>query len=391
MDFDTSLIVFKENLINKLENCNRVFVAPHSNMDFDAVGAAVAMCELARAYGKEAYIVTNDDELTLEQNLKSMYDKLKINYSFINEEQLVQIRRIKDNSDILVVVDACRTYRVPAVELEIPNFNNVFVVDHHEKGECLIETENAIIRDDVSSACEIMYQLLKACGLKIERQLAHYLMAGIYLDTQQFDLDKFTDDVSMIVTELLKLGASRAELKRLFTITNFENDRKQQRLVSDLIDNTIFEMYNINIAITMNTKETNTLYTSEILAQTADSLLQYAVDAVFVIGFVDRAELGVGHEDVIAIKARSKHHKKEINDEENTIENKHVHSVSVDVNSIMTRLGGGGSKTSAATLIKTSDINAVKEALYLALTPGFLVPNEEEVKKIYQLLPSDIL
>ena len=91
---------------------------------------------------------------------------------------------------------------------------------------------------------------------------------------------------------------------------------------------------NDNIVISKGSKDE--IYRKEDLAKVADSLLQFnEIETSFVIGLIDKDEIG--------ISARS--------------------TGLTNVGKIMEKLGGGGSKTEAATRIATNDIDEVEKKL----------------------------
>ena len=154
-------------------------------------------------------------------------------------------------------------------------------------------------------------------------------------------------------------------------------DRRLQKLVDTLIDCTKFSTYNISIS--MNEVEPNTIYNSDHLAKAADYFLQYNIDAAFVIGFIDRAELGEGHKNLVAIKARSKSKK-----------NNTGVTTQIDVSEIMRIFDGGGDYNRAACIIETDNILGVRDAINYIMRPGISTEQmEAEKKKILTLDTED--
>ena len=186
----------------------------------------------------------------------------------------------------------------------LPTFDKIIVIDHHKADDKTISTPNILIDTNVSSASEIVFYILEHNDIKIEPHLAHCLLAGIYLDTNRL-LKKNSPEIAMACAKLMSLGADFNEVNRLFMIENFDMDRIQTSMINKLLDESVFKRY--DIAISFNTEAPETLYVDDsILARAADQLLQYEnVAASFVLGFIDREELGLGHKDKIAIKGRS--------------------------------------------------------------------------------------
>lgn len=364
MTFEDKINLLKTTLTTELSNSDRVFIVPHVRMDFDAIASATALYEICNEFGKETYIVTDDKEDVMETSLKIMFNDLKKTYSFITTSQLGQLR---SENELLILTDTNKTNLIPITNPE--TFKNIIIVDHHKTDDKTVVTDKTLIAPNISSASEIVFNLIKKFNITIDEHLAQRLLAGIYLDTNRLSRN-FEKSTSRAVTELLELGADSDEVNNLFLIANFESDRIQQNLINKLIDNTKFSMY--NIAITMNDVEPNTLYESDHLAKAADYLLQYPLDAAFVIGFVDKKELGEGHQDIISVKARSKNKKE----------------MTIDVSEVMRIFGGGGDENRAACLIYTDNIEGVKEAINYIMKPGAtLVNTTESSNKVLQFMP----
>lgn len=360
MNFEDNINLLKNILTTELCNSSRVFIIPHIRIDFDALASATALYEICNAFDKEAYIVTNDEEHTMAASLKTMFKELKNNYNFINTKQLDSLRC---DTELLILTDTNTANLIPITNSK--PFKNIIIVDHHKTDNNTLVTDKALIEPEISSASEIVFNLIKKFNITIDKSLAQRLLAGIYLDTNRLSRN-LKQSTASTVTQLLALGADSDEASNLFLISNFQKDRIQQKLINELIDSTKFSD---NIAIAMNDVEPYTIYKQDHLATAVDYLLQYLVDAAFVIGFTDRKELGKGHKDVVSVKARSKN----------------KNGMSIDVSEIMRLLGGGGDENRAACEIYTDNLEGVKDAIKYIMKTG--TTNLNQTEKILQLIP----
>ncbi len=340
--FDKRIKELKKTILGMLNKCGKVFIIPHKNMDFDALASAIAFADICNFFGIEYFIVTNDNPEEMKPSLGEVYNSLTDEYDFIDSDSFKGIRK---QNDLLVVVDSNATNLIPIQNINSLD-NDILIIDHHKTDDRLIKTNNLFINLEVSSASEIMFYLLKEIGIYISKETAQLLLAGIYLDTNGL---YFASNPSSFntVTKLLQYGANLQDVQSLFTISNFEDDRKYKRIINDLIDCTKF-YHDADLrgcAITFNTNNTNTVYTHEQLSVACNSLLQYPIDSAFVIGFIDKKDLGSDHEDKIAIKARSK-----------------MGSL-IDVSEIMQLFGGGGDENRAACEIPGKKISCLKDIL----------------------------
>lgn len=360
MNFEDKISLLRRVLTEQLGICEKVYIMPHKNMDFDAMASSAALYQICNSFKNETYIISDDNPADMEASSSIMYKELRRRCNFINTDTLEKIRTKKD--ELLILVDTNKINLIPINNTD--TYDNIIIIDHHKTSENTVKTDNLFIDLDISSASEMAFNLIKKFNVNIDEYLAHCLLAGIYLDTNRLSRN-FKSSTSRAVTELMELGANSDDVNNLFVIANFDSDRIQKKLINRLIDSTKFSMY--NIAITMNEEDIDTVYSHESLSTAADYLLRYSIDAAFVIGFVDKKELGIGHEDIIAVKARSKN-KKDIN-------NKQIDSA-IDVSEIMRVFNGGGDNNRAACLIYSSDIYGVKEAINYLMTPGVTLVND---------------
>ena len=357
------LLELRDDLVNYFSVVDNVYIVPHKNMDFDAIGAAAAMAELALQNNKQTFIITDDSEELMEVNLKKIYNKLKLRYNFITTCEL-GIHRIDKDRELVMIVDVNRSFLIPIHDM-LPTFSNIVILDHHKTDKYTVDASSSFIESDMSSACEIAYNVLKKFKIKPDAELAMCLYAGIYLDTRR--LGRLNEYICLTVAQLLRLGASHEETKKLFVKTDFSLDREEKRLINDLLDNTIIT--NKKFAVSLNNLAHNLLYTREVLSKTADELIEnYDVEASFVMGFIDRKELGEGHNNIVHISSRSS---------------------SFDVSVIMRMMGGGGRCDAAAADFIVNDIRRIKNIL-LRILEQYSNSNEatqEEMKKLVLLPP----
>lgn len=360
--FDSFIEDLKSKLLAKLNTCNKVYIFPHINIDFDAAASAAAMSDLCDYFGIESYIVSDDDPNTMKPSLSELYYNLDNKYNMVNSDTFKELYK---NNDLIVIVDTSVKNLLPIKNMD--EYPNKLIIDHHNPDNKTINCDCLFIDTESSSVSEILFYLLKNMDIYISTDTAQLLLAGIYLDTNGLRYMEDPDGFDTIA-KLLRYGASVQDVRNLFTISNFEDDRKQERIINDLIDCTKFYQCGAyNFAITVNTNNPNMVYTDKHLAIATDKLLKYTADAAFVMGYTDKECLGEGHENVVQIKARTGYN--------NT----------VDVSDFMNLFNGGGSQNRAACTIKgANDIMKIKEMLKYILKTGSKDVDKEYIKqKIY--------
>ncbi|MBO4331043.1 MAG: DHH family phosphoesterase [Oscillospiraceae bacterium] len=294
-----------------IDDASKLMIMGHKLSDMDSIGAAAAVCCIARKMKKPAYIVANQDSSAA----KPMIDKLRRlpEYAevFINEGEAMSAL---DGKTLLVVVDTNRPEQVES-ELLLESCSKIAVIDHHRRAADYIDNAALNFHEPyASSACELATELLQYLTdvsdiLKTE---AEAILAGIVLDTKRFTM-RTGSRTFEAAAFLRRAGSDTAEVKKLF-----QSDMKSARSKYSIIKNVV--MYREGMAIAAGDGRMDRV----IAAQAADELLDIdGVEASFVV-------CSDGDETVIS--ARS------IGD--------------VNVQFILEKLGGGGNKSAAGAQIK---------------------------------------
>ncbi|WP_029512836.1 GGDEF domain-containing protein [Mycoplasmopsis iners] len=169
----------------KSSDVEQVIIYGHSNADLDAIGSALGLVALAKAFKKPAYICTNTQDDTTKRIIKNYYEDSTV---FIKSKQA---EKLSNQKTLVVFVDNSHPTRT-----DNPNAlknilqKNVFVIDHHRLGLAIdfAPKANRIIDPSVSSASEIVTEILMFIekDINVDWKTAQMLLNGIYLDTLQF-------------------------------------------------------------------------------------------------------------------------------------------------------------------------------------------------------------
>ena len=320
---------FKIELEQKIKENDNIFIIPHLEADFDAIASAIGLALIAKKFEKPCYIILADNPTKIDASIKLIIDEYKENVDFVNMEKYHQL---KSDKDLLIATDVNKKYLI-GCEKNIDDFNDIVVIDHHKKDENSINANVEMIMEDVSSVSEIIPDLLCMFGIRYDKYVATYLLAGIYLDTDK--LRKNTNPKTLKI--VARLMEKEGDLNRVNEF--FEEDFISDRKVQSLINKANFFTYTIILAI----EDEDIRYTKEELAKVADYLLKFKADATIAAGFID--------DDLISISARSKG--------------------KIDVSEIMKQLNGGGSNMNAAARVNDSTIEGVNKKLLKAIKPDF--------------------
>ena len=303
----------KKILDAKITNASSIFITPHINADYDALASSIAMSIIIKKLGKDSYFIMNDDILKMDWGMKTIFEETK---AILKPISPALSQQLMDKNSLLIAMDMNGSH-LTACKPFLAKFSQIIVIDHHNVDENTIISAEKYIDTTVSSTAEILTNLCQLYKIKITPQMADYLLAGIYLDT-----NKFTQNVSCktmeTVVQLMKNGGNMAQVNRYF-----EEDYLTDRKVLSLVLITQFITYNpYTIALAIDNSDI--IYTKGELARVADYLLKYRdIEVTLAAGKIS--------DDIMAISARSKG--------------------KVDVSKLMHEMGGGGNNFSAAACI----------------------------------------
>ncbi len=270
---------FKSIMTEKIEECNQVFLIAHEKPDFDAIASLGSIALICKKLKKAPYIIINDNFDDLSEEINEMIDKIKEKFIVISVDDY---EKNKTDNDLLITVDVNKDFKT-ALHGKYKQFKNILIIDHHSEDENTIKTKNKLIELNVSSCSEISHYLLNQYKVT-SKDTSYYtfLLAGIYLDTNKLNKNKFPSTLDA-VSDLISKGADQSKVDDYFAL-DFESDRRVQYLV----DKTIPITTTILISV-CNDGE----YTKEEIAKAADYALNYKCDATIIAAKMKDGGYGV--------------------------------------------------------------------------------------------------
>lgn len=254
-----------------IDQSSEVIIMGHDTPDMDSFGAALGIYRGCRLRNKNAYILLNRVNNSIDKVVDKINKIKEYQGLFINNETAIQ--KLQRNP-LLVVVDVNRKSFVEFPEL-LERVTNIVVIDHHRKSVDFIDNATiSYVETYASSTCELVTEILQYMNekTKLHELEAQSLMAGIYLDTKNFT---FKTGVRTFEAAgfLRRMGADLIEVKKLFT-DDLETYRERTAIVSNA------EIQN-GIAIATHSGD---MKNSLIVPQAADELLKIdGVEASFVL------------------------------------------------------------------------------------------------------------
>jgi len=307
-----------------IDQAPSVFIMGHENADMDALGAAFGIYTIAKNRGKEAFIVLNKANPTIENLIRKIEKTGEYEGLFINSGESLDM---VDKKTLIVVVDAHKPSFTECPEL-LKRSSQVVVIDHHRKGADFIHDAVLNYQETyASSTCEMVTEVLQYVeeNIKLKPIEAEALYAGIVLDTKNFTF-KTGVRTFEAASYLKKQGVDTVAVKQLF-----QNDLETYTIISDVVKNVEMIFPNIAMSICPLGLKNPQL----IAAKSADQLLSLSgIDAAFVLCSVN---------DEIYISGRS------------------MGDINVQV--ILEKLGGGGHLSIAGAQLTGMPIQEAKNKL----------------------------
>lgn len=314
-----------QNIIKNYEN---IIIMTHKNPDLDGFASTLCMQQILNKLNISSYIYIGESKIDSSiEKTKEEIENNHLPYTFIKNKDIKDLQ-----NKLLIILDVNKQEMLenPTV---LEQIQDCIIIDHHIQGQDYIQnTLLTYIDTKASSVAEIMVELLIENNLEIDKYLATFLLAGMDVDTNSFNI-KTTEKTFLAASYLMKNQASNV-MKLELLKENKENYIKKQFFIRKS------HMLTDNIALC--TLDDN-IYENKFLATISDDLLQFDnVEGSFTIGRIAK--------NVIGISGRS-------------IGN-------INVETILSKLGGGGHKTNAATQLENTTIQEAKEKLSQIIQGG---------------------
>lgn len=194
---------------------DQVIVMGHKIADADSLGACMGIYRAAKALGKRAHIVMNENT----SSIRPLYDEILESSSyekdiFLTSEQALD--QFNENT-MVVVVDTNKPQMTECPEL-LRRSKLIAVLDHHRQSSSGIE--NAVlsyIEPYSSSTCEMVAEVLQYIveDIRVPSVEADCLYAGIMIDTRNF-MNRTGVRTFEAATFLRRCGADITRVRKMF-------------------------------------------------------------------------------------------------------------------------------------------------------------------------------
>jgi phosphoesterase RecJ-like protein len=181
-------------VVELIENKSTFGITTHIKPDGDGVGSSLGLCWLLRSLGKSAEVIVHGDVPPAYKSLPGA-------------DEIRDVKAIDSQYDAIFVIECSDLSRPGIAGLDSEFTVNI---DHHATSEHF-GTINWI--DSTASAVgEMIYNLCKAIGGRVTKEIAECVYMALVTDTGSFHFSNTTDRTLKVASELIKAGVKPAAI-----------------------------------------------------------------------------------------------------------------------------------------------------------------------------------
>lgn len=188
------VLLVLSQVVELIEKKKAFAITTHVKPDGDGLGSSLGLCWLLKSLGKTADVIVRGE-------VPPAYHKLP------GVDLIRDVEYLNGSYDAVFLIE-CSDLERPGIS----GLNEAFTVniDHHSTGD-QFGTINWI--DPTASAVgEMIYNLCKAIGGRITKEIADCVYMALVTDTGSFHYSNTTDRTLKVASELIKAGAKPAEI-----------------------------------------------------------------------------------------------------------------------------------------------------------------------------------
>jgi len=188
-----------DKAIEVMKKGKRFLVVSHVSPEGDAVGSLLGVALALRSIGKEAIAYLEDPVPEL--------------FAFLpGADTVVHDLDGAGSFDATFAVDCGQKERLGKGFVELEEPGTIVNIDHHATNDSFGDVN--VIVPDASAAGELVYDLVKAAGIKITKDIAVNLYVAIHTDTGSFRYSSATAESFIKAGDLVRHGAEPWDIAR---------------------------------------------------------------------------------------------------------------------------------------------------------------------------------
>ncbi|PYX49799.1 MAG: bifunctional oligoribonuclease/PAP phosphatase NrnA [Acidobacteria bacterium] len=223
-----------EDVLRQIERRDSFVLTSHARPDGDAIGSALACCQVLRAMGKQADVVLHD-------SVPRIYRPLPF------ADQVVQANRLNGSYEAAIILECDSLLRTRLEGLEDRFLINI---DHHASGRPFADV-NWIDPHAVATA-EMVFRLGREAGVPLSPEIATCLYTALMTDTGSFMFQGTNEHTFALARELTLAGADPSHCARNIY---FAHSGAKMRLLGEALRNLNQEGHLVWIWVTQEQME----------------------------------------------------------------------------------------------------------------------------------------
>ena len=204
------------DVLRQIEQRDRFVLTSHARPDGDAIGSALACCQILRAMGKQADVVLHD-------GVPRVYRTLPF------ADQVQQADRVAGSYEAAIILecDSIRRTRLEGLEDRF-----LISIDHHVSGRPFANV-NWIDPHAVATG-EMVFRLAREAGTPFSPEIATCLYTALMTDTGSFMFQGTNEHTFALARELVLAGADPSHCARSIY---FAHSVAKMRLLGEALRN----------------------------------------------------------------------------------------------------------------------------------------------------------
>jgi phosphoesterase RecJ-like protein len=186
-------------IIQTIKAAHRILVTSHTDPDGDAVGSLLAMGLALERLGKRTTFFNESPIPAVYQFLPAV-DRIE--------------RRLQptDDYDATVVLDCGDLPRIGTAWRSVSRLASIINIDHHVSNTGF--GSHRLIDGQACATTEIVYRLIQALGIPLDKAMATCIYTGILTDTGSFRFSNTNAAAFAISREMMEFGVDPYEVAR---------------------------------------------------------------------------------------------------------------------------------------------------------------------------------
>jgi bifunctional oligoribonuclease and PAP phosphatase NrnA len=185
-----------DDVLNEIARRDTFILTSHARPDGDAVGSALACCQILRSMGKQATVVLSD-------GVPAIYGPLPFT------ETVLRDTADAPEAEAAIILECDSVARTRLTGLEQHYLINI---DHHATARPFANVN--WIDPNACATAEMIFRLAREAGVKISPEIATCLYTAVLTDTGSFCFHGTSEQTFALAQELVRSGADPVRIAR---------------------------------------------------------------------------------------------------------------------------------------------------------------------------------